>query len=97
MIEESGAEVANGGRRVEVASSHLALMLQAARNSNELVTAIANESQTQAVSIEQINASVQHVEGMTQRVLVPEGHSVLVVSSRVAALAARFFEHGRFD
>jgi pimeloyl-ACP methyl ester carboxylesterase len=37
------------------------------------------------------------VEGMTQRVLVPEGHSVLVVSSRVAALAARFFEHGRFD
>ena len=37
------------------------------------------------------------VEGMTQRVLVPEGHSVLVVSSRVAALAGRFFRHGRFD
>jgi pimeloyl-ACP methyl ester carboxylesterase len=37
------------------------------------------------------------VAGMTQQVLVPEGHSMLVVSSRVAGLATRFFEQGRFD
>ncbi len=37
------------------------------------------------------------VEGMRARVLVREGHSVLIASARVAALAQRFFEHGRFD
>lgn len=37
------------------------------------------------------------VEGMTQQVRVPEGHSMLILSSRVAGLATRFFEHGRFD
>lgn len=37
------------------------------------------------------------VEGMAARALVPEGHSMLVVSSRVAALTVRFFERGSFD
>lgn len=37
------------------------------------------------------------VEGMTHRVLVREGHSMLIASSRVARLAAHFFERGRFD
>jgi pimeloyl-ACP methyl ester carboxylesterase len=37
------------------------------------------------------------VEGMTASVRVNEGHSMLVVSPRVARLAQRFFEHGRFD
>lgn len=36
------------------------------------------------------------VEGMTASVLVHEGHSMLVVSPRVARLAQRFFEHGSF-
>ena len=37
------------------------------------------------------------VQGMAQRVLVRESHSMLILSSRVAGLAARFFEQGRFD
>lgn len=37
------------------------------------------------------------VEGMAQRVLVREGHSVLIASARVAGLAAHFFQQGRFD
>jgi len=37
------------------------------------------------------------VEGMTARALVHEGHSVLIVSPRVARLATTFFERGRFD
>lgn len=37
------------------------------------------------------------VEGMTARALVHEGHSVLIVSPRVARLATAFFERGRFD
>ena len=36
------------------------------------------------------------VEGMTERVLLPQGHSVLVVSARVGELTARFLAAGRF-
>jgi hypothetical protein len=36
------------------------------------------------------------VEGMTARVMVPLGHSVLIVSRRVAELVAHFLAHGRF-
>jgi pimeloyl-ACP methyl ester carboxylesterase len=37
------------------------------------------------------------VAGMTARVLVPQGHSVLIVSSRVAHLVAHFIGEGRFQ
>jgi len=36
------------------------------------------------------------VEGMTARALVPEGHSMLIISGRVANLVDRFFAAGRF-
>jgi pimeloyl-ACP methyl ester carboxylesterase len=36
------------------------------------------------------------VEGMADRVLVPEGHSMLTVSGRVSALVERFLAAGRF-
>jgi pimeloyl-ACP methyl ester carboxylesterase len=36
------------------------------------------------------------VEGMSDRVLVREGHSMLAVSGRVAALVAQFLRAGRF-
>lgn len=37
------------------------------------------------------------VEGMTARILVREGHSMLVLSPRVARLAQGFFERGSFE
>jgi pimeloyl-ACP methyl ester carboxylesterase len=37
------------------------------------------------------------VDGMSASISVNEGHSMLVVSPRVARLAKRFFERGRFD
>jgi pimeloyl-ACP methyl ester carboxylesterase len=37
------------------------------------------------------------VDGMSAQALLPLGHSSLIVSSRVAALAARFFTQGRFE
>ena len=37
------------------------------------------------------------VEGMSAQALVPLGHSSLIVSSRVASLAARFFARGQFQ
>jgi len=36
------------------------------------------------------------VEGMTERVLVPQGHSALAVSGRVSGLVERFLRAGRF-
>ena len=36
------------------------------------------------------------VEGMTERVLLPQGHSMLAVSARVSALVERFLRAGRF-
>jgi pimeloyl-ACP methyl ester carboxylesterase len=36
------------------------------------------------------------VDGMTERALVPRGHSMLVVSTRVSALVERFLASGRF-
>jgi len=36
------------------------------------------------------------VDGMSERVLVPAGHSALIVDRRVAQLAARFMAGGRF-
>jgi hypothetical protein len=36
------------------------------------------------------------VEGMTERALVPRGHSMLVLSSRVGELVERFLARGRF-
>lgn len=37
------------------------------------------------------------VRGMVGRALVRDGHSMLIVSSRVLALTLRFLEQGRFD
>lgn len=36
------------------------------------------------------------VEGMTERLLVPVGHSAMLVSARVAAAVASFLRHARF-
>ena len=37
------------------------------------------------------------VEGMTERALVPRGHSMLIVSARVSRLIERFLASGRFS
>lgn len=37
------------------------------------------------------------IEGMTARALVREGHSMLIVSGRVAAVVARFLDSARFE
>jgi hypothetical protein len=36
------------------------------------------------------------VQGMTERVLLDQGHSMLAVSARVSALVERFLRAGRF-
>jgi hypothetical protein len=37
------------------------------------------------------------VDGMSERVLVPVGHSLLIVSGAVGKLVARFMRTGRFQ
>ena len=43
-----------------------------------------------------VTAAETVVEGMTDEARVPVGHSMLIFSARVAALAGRFFTSGRF-
>ena len=52
LIEQSGAEVNTGSKLVAEAAQKLEAMLTAARSSNELMDAIARQSQDQASSIE---------------------------------------------
>jgi hypothetical protein len=37
------------------------------------------------------------VEGMAARVVLPVGHSAMLVSARVAAQIAAFLSHGKFN
>ena len=66
LIEESGREVKTGSKLVEEAASKLQTMLTAARSSNELMDAIAKQSQDQAASIEEVSAAVRQMDEMTQ-------------------------------
>jgi pimeloyl-ACP methyl ester carboxylesterase len=44
-----------------------------------------------------VSVSETVVEGMTAQALVPLGHSVLILSGRVAKMVARFLATGRFE
>ena len=66
LIEESGTEVRTGSKLVEEAAAKLQVMLNAARSSNQLMDAIARQSQDQAASIEEVSAAVRQMDEMTQ-------------------------------
>jgi methyl-accepting chemotaxis protein len=66
LIELSAGDVRTGGKLVGDAATRLAAMLAAARSSNELMEAIARDSQDQAASIDEVNAAVRQMDEMTQ-------------------------------
>jgi hypothetical protein len=43
-----------------------------------------------------VRVAETEVAGMTARALVPQGHSMLIVSGAVGALVERFFASGKF-
>jgi methyl-accepting chemotaxis protein len=79
LIEQSGTEVKAGSKFVAEAAEKLSAMLAAARSSNELMDSIAQQSQDQAVSIEEVNAAVRQMDEMTQ-------HNAALVEQTNAAI-----------
>ncbi|RDE08146.1 methyl-accepting chemotaxis protein [Pelagibacterium lacus] len=66
LIEASVGEVTGGTRLVEQAAERLGRILDAARQSSELVEAIATASAEQSAAIEEINVAVRQLDEMTQ-------------------------------
>ncbi|MGV8953175.1 MAG: methyl-accepting chemotaxis protein [Cypionkella sp.] len=66
VIERSAAEVRNGTGLVSVAAEMLQKIVLEARQSDELVSTIAEASRAQAIAIEDVTASVRGLDEMTQ-------------------------------
>jgi methyl-accepting chemotaxis protein len=66
LIDQSGNEVSGGTKLVAEAADKLDAMLAAARRSNQLMVAIADDSRQQAGSIEEVNSAVRQLDEMTQ-------------------------------
>lgn len=66
VIERSAAEVGNGTGLVSVAAEMLQKIVLEARQSNELVSTIAEASRAQAIAIEDVTTSMRGLDEMTQ-------------------------------
>jgi len=66
LIEVSGGDVKDGTRLVEAATSRLAAIHDAARDSDAMVQRIAEASAEQAVGIDEISLAVREMDQMTQ-------------------------------
>jgi methyl-accepting chemotaxis protein len=79
LIEQSGAEVANGSKLVAEAAHKLSAMLDAARENRELLSSIAADNRAQASQIAEVNVAVQQMDEMTQ-------HNAALVEQTNAAI-----------
>jgi methyl-accepting chemotaxis protein len=90
LIEQSGTEVRGGTKLVAEAADKLGAMLVAARRSNALMTAIADDSRQQAGSIDEVNAAVRQLDEMTQ-------HNAALVEEMNAAIEQTEQQAGEVD
>jgi len=90
LIEQSGTEVRGGTRLVAEAADKLETMLTAARRSNVLMAAIAEDSRQQAGSIDEVNAAVRQLDEMTQ-------HNAALVEEINAAIEQTEAQAGEVD
>ena len=67
LIEQSANEVSVGSRLVEEAALKLNAMLQAARESHQLMGGIATESQEQSNAIADVTVAIRDMDAMTQQ------------------------------
>ena len=67
LIERSNGHVAEGGRRVDASGEALARIVGAVTEVSALVEEIAGSARGQAMSIEEINAAVGHLDQVTQQ------------------------------
>ncbi len=90
LIEQSGTEVSGGTKLVAEAAEKLDAMLAAARRSNALMVAIADDSRQQAGSIDEVNAAVRQLDEMTQ-------HNAALVEEINAAIEQTEAQAGEVD
>jgi methyl-accepting chemotaxis protein len=90
LIEQSGTEVKGGTKLVAEAADKLGTMLAAARRSNALMAAIADDSRQQAGSIDEVNAAVRQLDEMTQ-------HNAALVEEMNAAIEQTEAQAGEVD
>jgi methyl-accepting chemotaxis protein len=79
LIEQSGSEVAGGSKLVAEAARKLVLMLEAARESSNLIEGIATASREQAAAIDEVSGAVRALDEMTQ-------HNAALVEETNAAI-----------
>jgi methyl-accepting chemotaxis protein len=66
LIEQSGADVQGGSKRVAEAANKLLVMLAAARESSALIDGIAKASREQASAIAEVSQAMRILDSMTQ-------------------------------
>lgn len=66
LIEKSAHEVTDGTKLVHQAAESLTAMLEAARKNNELMASVAQKSQEQSTSIDEISSAISQIDEMTQ-------------------------------
>jgi methyl-accepting chemotaxis protein len=79
LIEQSGAEVTSGSRLVAEAAQKLVAMLEAAKESSNLIEGIATASRDQAAAIADVGSAVRILDEMTQ-------HNAALVEQTNAAI-----------
>lgn len=99
LIEQSTTDVGEGSKLVAEATRKLEMMLEAARASNVLMEAIAQESREQASAIEEVNAAVRQMDEMTQHnsALVEETNAAIEQTEARASELDRIVEVFRLD
>jgi len=99
LIEQSAVEVNDGSKLVSSAAEKLESMLAAARKSNALMEAIADDSKEQASSIEEVSASVRQMDEMTQHnaALVEETNAAIEQTEAQASELDRIVDIFRID
>ncbi|WP_424981980.1 methyl-accepting chemotaxis protein [Maritalea sp. S77] len=66
LIEQSAHEVTDGTKLVNRAAESLNAMLDAARKNNELMASVAQKSEEQSSSIDEISTAIMQIDEMTQ-------------------------------
>jgi methyl-accepting chemotaxis protein len=99
LIEQSANEVKGGTQLVAGAVEKLTAMVEGARNSGQLVKAIAEDSASQSSAIEQVNVAVRQMDEMTQHnaSLVEEMNASIEQTEAQAAQLDRTVEVFRLD
>ncbi|SMQ62795.1 methyl-accepting chemotaxis sensory transducer with Pas/Pac sensor [Devosia lucknowensis] len=80
LVEQSVSEVSEGSRLVSKAAGKLSSMVESVRQNGEFIADIANATQDQATSLDEVNSAVRQLDVMTQ-------HNVSLVEEMNAAVS----------